>query len=391
MSNKILFIGFDDFSYINQPVIEQLSRHFTNYEIRKVWLKPLLKRKKLTLALAVFFLIVELGGDFLTGNKKWRNWRNHLYSTGFMIRTLSALAAKEAQKDVYAFIFQTQSLFKCPPGLYGNFIYTDHTNLNNLNYPQTGRREYLASRWFRKTEFRIYHEATAIFVMSGNIRKSLLRQYKVPDDKVFLVYAGADGKYSTNKDSKKFRNKNIVFVGKDWKRKGGPLLVEAFSKVLNKIPDATLTIIGCNPEVKINNCTIAGVLPQHKIIKAYESATVFCLPTRREPFGMVFIEAMYNRLPVICPAVGATTDLVENGRNGYLVPYNAEALAEKLILVLRNPGLAESLGNQAYKSVSGTYTWKNTGYRMARVIRQKMGEQITTVNEQVPDLNPASA
>jgi hypothetical protein len=192
MSNKILFIGFDDFSYINQPVIDQLSRHFTNYEIRKVWLKPLLKRKKLTLALAVFFLIVELGGDFLTGNKKWRNWRNHLYSTGFMIRTLSALAAKEAQKDVYAFIFQTQSLFKCPPGLYGNFIYTDHTNLNNLNYPQTGRREYLASRWFRKTEFRIYHEATAIFVMSGNIRKSLLRQYKVPDDKVFLVYAGAD-------------------------------------------------------------------------------------------------------------------------------------------------------------------------------------------------------
>jgi glycosyltransferase involved in cell wall biosynthesis len=391
MSNKILFIGFDDFSYINQPVIEQLSRHFTNYEIRTVWLKPLLKRKKITLAIGVIFLFAELGIDFLTGDKKWRNWRNHFYSTGFMIRTLSSLATKEAQKDVYAFIFQTQSLFKCPPGLYGNFIYTDHTNLNNLNYTQTGRREYLASRWFRKTELKIYREATAIFVMSGNIRKSLLRQYNMPDDKVFLVYAGADGKYSINRDSKKFRNKNIVFVGKDWKRKGGPLLIEAFGKVLKKIPDATLTIIGCNPEVKINNCTISGVLPQQQIIKAYESATVFCLPTRREPFGMVFIEAMYNRLPVICPAVGATTDLIENGRNGYLVPYSAEALAEKLILVLRNPGLAESLGNQAYKSVSGTYTWKNTGTLMARVIRQKMGEQITTVQEQVPDLNPANA
>jgi glycosyltransferase involved in cell wall biosynthesis len=391
MSNKILFIGFDDFSYINKPVIEQLSRHFTNYEIRTVWLKPLLKRKKITLALGVIFLFAELGRDFLTGDKKWRNWRNHFYSTGFMIRTLSSLATKEAQKDVYAFIFQTQSLFKCPPGLYGNFIYTDHTNLNNLNYTQTGRREYLASRWFRQTELKIYREATAIFVMSGNIRKSLLRQYNIPDDKVFLVYAGADGKYSINRDSKKFRNKNIVFVGKDWKRKGGPLLIEAFGKVLKKIPDATLTIIGCNPEVKINNCTISGVLPQQQIIKAYESATVFCLPTRREPFGMVFIEAMYNRLPVICPAVGATTDLIENGRNGYLVPYSAEALAEKLILVLRNPGLAESLGNQAFKSVSETYTWKNTGNLMARVIRQKMGEQITTIQEQVPDLNPANA
>jgi glycosyltransferase involved in cell wall biosynthesis len=391
MSNKILFIGFDDFSYINKPVIEQLSRHFTNYEIRTVWLKPLLKKEKITLALGVIFLFAELGRDFLTGDKKWRNWRNHFYSTGFMIRTLSSLATKEAQKDVYAFIFQTQSLFKCPPGLYGNFIYTDHTNLNNLNYTQTGRREYLASRWFRQTELKIYREATAIFVMSGNIRKSLLRQYNIPDDKVFLVYAGADGKYSINRDSKKFRNKNIVFVGKDWKRKGGPLLIEAFGKVLKKIPDATLTIIGCNPEVKINNCTISGVLPQQQIIKAYESATVFCLPTRREPFGMVFIEAMYNRLPVICPAVGATTDLIENGRNGYLVPYSAEALAEKLILVLRNPGLAESLGNQAFKSVSETYTWKNTGNLMARVIRQKMGEQITTVQEQVPDLNPANA
>lgn len=225
--------------------------------------------------------------------------------------------------------------------------------------------------------------------MSGNIRKSLLRQYKVPEEKVFLIYAGANEKKSASRDSKKFKNKNIVFVGKDWNRKGGPLLIEAFSRVLKKIPDATLTIIGCKPSVKINNCTISGVLPKNEIIKAYESATVFCLPTRREPFGMVFIEAMYNRLPVICPAVGATTDLIENGRNGYLVPYNAQALAEKLILVLRNPGLAESLGNQAYKSVCETYTWKNTGGLMARAIRQKMGEQITTVKDQVPDLNPA--
>lgn len=140
MSNKILFIGFDDFSYINQPVIEQLSLHFTNYEIRKAWLKPLLKRKKITLALGIFFLFAELGRDFITGEKKWSNWRNHLYSTGFMIKTLSALAAKEVKRDIYAFVFQTQSLFRCPPGLYGNYIYTDHTNLNNLNYPQTSQR-----------------------------------------------------------------------------------------------------------------------------------------------------------------------------------------------------------------------------------------------------------
>lgn len=388
MSNKILFIGFDDFSYINQPVIDQLSVHFSNYEIRKVWLKPLLKKRKITVALSGLFLFAELGLDFIKGEKKWRNWRNHLYSTGYMIRTLSGIAAEEVRKDIYAFVFQTQSLFKCPPGIYGNFIYTDHTNLNNLNYTQTGRREYLASKWFRKTEFKIYHEATATFVMSGNIRKSLIRQYNVPADKVFLVYAGADGKHEVNQDSKKFRNKNIVFVGKDWKRKGGPLLVDAFRLILKKIPDATLNIIGCNPEIKVENCTVSGVLPREEIIKAYNSATVFCLPTRREPFGMVFIEAMYNRLPVVCPAVGATTDLIENGRNGYLVPYDAEIFAEKIMLVLRNPAHAESLGNQAWKTVSRNYTWNNTVNLMARVIRQKMGEQITTPTQDVNDLNP---
>ena len=87
---------------------------------------------------------------------------------------------------------------------------------------------------------------------------------------------------------------------------------------------------------------------------------------------MVFIEAMFNRLPVVCTAVGATPDLVENGKNGFLVPYQADALAEKLCCLLENPSLAETFAENGFKKAEEKYTWEKVGDRMAEVIRKRI-------------------
>lgn len=372
MTNKILFIGFDDFSHINAPVIEQLNNHFKTFQIRKVWLKQKLKKEKLTLIIALGAMVWELGNDFLYGHKKWKNWRNHFYSTGFMIRALSRIAKEETQKENYLFTFQTQSLFKCPGGQFGHFIYTDHTNLNNLNYKLINQQEYLASKSFRLMEREIYQEASSIFVMSENIRRSLIDQYGINPKKTHLVFAGANTGQLTDSNREKFKSKNIVFAGKDWNRKGGPLLMEAFKRVKQRVPDATLTIIGCNPPTQVNGVMIKGVVPKSEVMKAFQEGTVFCLPTKREPFGMVFIEAMINRLPVVCTSCGATPDLIENGKNGFLVPFNEDELAEKLCLLLENPKMAEQFADEGFKKVSTTYTWNKVGDRMATVIRKEI-------------------
>lgn len=375
MSRKILFIGFDDFSNINQPVIDQLTKHFQDYAIQKTWLKPKLKKEKLTLTLAFGYMLWELGADFFRGDKKWSNWRNHFYSTGFMVKTLSRLARKEAEKENYAFTFQTQSLFKCPGGVYGNFIYTDHTNLNNLTYDLVRKKEYLASLGFRNQEREIYHDAESVFVMSRNIKRSLLEHYGLQPQKANLVYAGGDSGNQYPYNRQKFESKTIVFAGKDWFRKGGPLLVEAFKRVLKKIPDAQLIIFSCTPKMDIPNVDFRGVVPKKEVLEAFSKAAVFCLPTKREPFGMVFIEAMFNRLPIVCTSIGATPDLVENGYNGYRVPYQAGTLAEKLCYFLENPAIAERFAEHGFKKAEENYTWDQVGHKMATVIKERIAEK----------------
>lgn len=374
MKQKILFIGFDDFSQINQPVLNQLAIHFSTYRIETVWLKPKLKKRKITLALAFGHMVWELGGDFLFGYKKPANWRNHFYSTGFMMRTLSEMAKEATENNTYAFTFQTQSLFQCPGGVFGNFIYTDHTNLNNLNYQNVNPREYLASASFQILERNIYKRAARVFVMSENVRQSLIQQYGLSEEQTALVYAGANG-HAGHSEPDRYRRKNIVFAGKDWVRKGGPLLLEAFEKVLEMHPDATLTIIGCTPNTTLKNCKVLGVLPKHRVIEEFNRATIFCLPTRREPFGMVFIEAMVNRLPVVCTATGATPELISDGKNGFLIPYDSDVLANRLNFLLDNPAIAELFAENGYQKVANQYTWEMVGDKMARTIRENMLRQ----------------
>ena len=51
-----------------------------------------------------------------------------------------------------------------------------------------------------------------------------------------------------------------MFVGYDWERKGGPVLMEAFDRVVRAIPDAELWVVGCAPDVKNSRCTVFGKL-----------------------------------------------------------------------------------------------------------------------------------
>ena len=114
--------------------------------------------------------------------------------------------------------------------------------------------------------------------------------------------------------------KNILFVGVEWERKGGVQLFEAFKLVLKKIPDATLTIVGCAPSIQHLNVNVVGKISIEKVPDYYNQASVFCMPTRLEPFGIVFLEAMYHQLPIVASNIGAANDFIEDNKNGYLLP-----------------------------------------------------------------------
>jgi glycosyltransferase involved in cell wall biosynthesis len=159
-----------------------------------------------------------------------------------------------------------------------------------------------------------------------------------------------------------YRNQRILFVGVDWERKGGPELAAAFKIVQQRHPNARLTIVGCSPQLELRNCEIVGRVPIEQMKNYYAQASVFCMPTRLEPFGIVFVESLLNKIPIVATNLGALPDIVENGKSGYLVePNNAAELARALGELLSNAEKCSRFGEYGYRAVLERYSWDATG------------------------------
>ena len=164
--------------------------------------------------------------------------------------------------------------------------------------------------------------------------------------------------------------KHILFVGIDWERKGGPILLEAFQTVLETHPDATLTIIGASPKIEVPNCHVIGPIPVDKIDQYYRNASVFCLPTLLEPFGVAFIEAMTYQLPIIGTNIGAIPDFVVDDYNGYLInPGDVDALTTALLKVMDNSEKRFAFGQKSYQIARDKYNWLKVGTAARQAIR----------------------
>ena len=140
--------------------------------------------------------------------------------------------------------------------------------------------------------------------------------------------------------------------------------------------------VGAKPEVHIPNCTVIGPLPADQLGQFYEAASVFCLPTHQEPFGIVFIEAMTARLPIIATRVGAIPDLIEDGYNGWLVePGDVQALAVALSKLLDDPETARLFGERSYQLTQERYSWQAVGKRF----QQNILNSLKTIQNVIPE------
>jgi len=170
-------------------------------------------------------------------------------------------------------------------------------------------------------------------------------------------------------DKSKYGNKNILFVGVDWERKGGPELIKAFGEVLKVYPDAQLTIVGCTPNPNISNINIVGCVTQEDVNSYYEKASVFCLPSRLDPSTNVVLEASAHALPVVATDVGGTPDRVLNGETGYLVkPGDVGQLAEILIELIGHAKKCQDMGEKGRHFVLERYNWEKVGAEITKRI-----------------------
>jgi len=368
MSEKIAYIRVWPSPAIGRSVARMLEGAFPEYQIETINITDLLRKRGGLTWRNLFHTFKEHGLASLKGRD---GLRRHFFRTTYLFQQVKELVAEQLESEDYAFSFQLQSLFDASAEHLPHFIYTDHTHLANLSYPGYDDERLMPPKWIA-LERGMYHNATGVFTRSMNIRQSLLQDYGCPPEKVQCVYSGGNLR-PTDESQRDYQAKRILFVGADWERKGGPELVEAFRIVRQAHPDAKLVIVGSQPRINLPGCEVLGPLPLSAIQPHYEEASIFCLPTHREPFGLAFIEAMAFKLPVVATRIGAIPEFVVEGESGYLVePGDAEGLAGALARLLEAPDLCRRFGERGYRLTQERYNWENVGKLVRKAVLEAL-------------------
>jgi glycosyltransferase involved in cell wall biosynthesis len=160
----------------------------------------------------------------------------------------------------------------------------------------------------------------------------------------------------------------IVTVGELHKRKGHDILIKAMSPLVEKFPNIKLAIVGegeerNNLEALIKKRKLAKNViltgRQGNIPHIMTSSDIFVLPSRREAFGIVNLEAMFCGLPIIAHKLNGTTDIIEEGKSGFLVDQKEpNQLAEALEFMIKNENLRTKMGLKGHMTVKNKFSAK---------------------------------
>jgi len=338
-------------------LISILKYTFPEYQLQVIEIKDLLKKHFFVLFLNLYHMAkLYRATAFLHGKDAFYN---HFFGTPFMFTQIQRLLRDYINVNDYLFTIQDNSLFDgSVPGL-PHFVYTDHTILANKQYPKFNpKKDLLAEEWL-ELERTIYSNACLVLTRSENARNSIITDYYCNANKIKTIYYAPYNTMPNGHRAEKYASMNILFIGTQWKLKGGPQLLTAFRQVLDAVPDASLTIVGCHARVSLRNVRIVGTVSREKVSEYFENAAVFCVPTRGEPFGTVFIEALAHALPIVGTNTGAVEECVFNGVNGYLVDVDdTMTLAEKLVDLVTNPSRCATFGEQSLNIYERRFTLK---------------------------------
>lgn len=171
--------------------------------------------------------------------------------------------------------------------------------------------------------------------------------------------------------------RTILNVAKFEHKKGQDVLLDAFASLAAEFPDLTLTLAGASDQAlpslerQAARLGVSGRVrllrdvPHAAVAQLFASATVFALPSRQEPFGIVLLEAGALGLPVVASAVGGVPEILEDGVTARLVPPDdAARLAQALRAVLRDPDGAQAMGARLRAHVQTRFSWhaSSAGY-----------------------------
>jgi glycosyltransferase involved in cell wall biosynthesis len=129
--------------------------------------------------------------------------------------------------------------------------------------------------------------------------------------------------------------------------------------VKKEVPDVRLLVVGPTLDLNIDGVEVKNLVTDREELSRYfKQASVFVMPSFYEPFGIVFAEAFAYKNPCIGTNICAMPEIIEEGKGGFLVaPGDYVALAERIIMLLKDKALACEMGEYGYRKVRDIYNW----------------------------------
>lgn len=205
------------------------------------------------------------------------------------------------------------------------------------------------------------------------------QRFGLPADRVHLIPMGANQHCTLDDDAvagliaRRCQGAlQLLFIGKDWERKGGPYAVEVVRQLRIGGVDARLTVIGCHPPLSADDSafvTVHGFLAssvpadRKQLTRAFEQADFFILPSRAECYGLVFAEAQSYGLPCLGFDAHGVPGVVAHGETGllFLPDLPAHEAANQVLALTLDPARYRRMATLARQRYLQVLNWSAFG------------------------------
>lgn len=230
-------------------------------------------------------------------------------------------------------------------------------------------------------------KASLISYPSEWAARSAISHYRVAKKKIAVIPFGANLEQPPMATDVQPKNVNgvlrMLFLGKDWNRKGGTIAYETLIALRQSGIDAHLTVCGSLPPSHCNSPYLKVIpyidknIPEQaeKLNRLFQESHLMILPTRAECYGIVFCEGNAFGLPVYSTRVGGISSIVQDGVNGYLFPpwANGEVYARHIKKMLNTKNAYETLSQQARCRFENHLNWDSWAREIRRAVFGVLG------------------
>jgi glycogen(starch) synthase len=252
------------------------------------------------------------------------------------------------------------------------------STLHSLEFRRSGGVDTPESKMADSLEWWITYESSLIIVCSKSMRTDTIGHFKVPGDKLRVIPIGIDpSKFNERNPNREYtrarygvrpEEKLILFVGRLTSQKGCEFLIRAIPFVA-RYHDVKLLIAGDGHlrgelegialSVGVRGRTIfAGFVGDTDLTDLFLFSDLMVIPSVYEPFGVVALEAMAARLPVVASNVDGLAEIVNHEENGLLVfPRDSSSIAWGISRILSDPANSKRLVDNALRDVELRFSW----------------------------------